>query len=456
MPRFSNARPLCLVGLLLALGSPLHAASQSSTTSVAASKAQDRSELILLDRVVAIVNNEAITERELAAEMARITNRLRASGRAVPPLDVLLPQVLDRMLIQRAELQYAKQTGITVDDLSLDNAVRGIANDNGMSVEQFRAALAKEGTDWAGFREQVRQEIILSRLHKREVFDRIQVSDKEIDDFLASRQVKFGEAREFHVRHILIALPENAGPAEIAKARTKAEEALKALQDGADFASMAARYSDARDALEGGDLGWRPLDRLPTLYAEAVQGLKAGQLSELLRSPSGFHIIQLAEVRDTQNPVTALTETHARHILIQLRENISDDEARRRLAELRERILKGEDFTALARTYSDDKASAERGGDLGWIRPGMMVEDFEQIMNATAPGQVSEPFRSPFGWHIVQVLERRDVSENAEFVRLQAREAIARRKAEEELERWQRRLKDEAYTEILIGNGADK
>jgi peptidyl-prolyl cis-trans isomerase SurA len=452
MPRFSIARPLLLAGILLALGGPLHAATPASTTP----KAQGQDQLIPLDRVVAIVNDEAITERQLAAEMARIGNQLRSRNLPVPPTEVLLPQVLERMMIQRAELQYARLTGITVDDLTLDNAVRGIASDNGMSVEQFRAALAKEGTDWASFREQVRQEIILGRLHKREVFDRIQVSDKEIDDFLASRQAHSGQAREFHVRHILVALPESAGPDDIAKARAKAEAALAELRGGAEFASVAARYSDARDALEGGDLGWRPLDRLPTVYAEAAQGLKAGQLSELLRSPSGFHIIQLAEVRGAQGQAATLTETHARHILIQPRENVSDDEARRRLAELRERILKGEDFAALARTYSDDKGSAERGGDLGWARPGMMVEAFEQVMNATAPGQVSEPFRSPFGWHIVQVLERRDASGNAEFLRQQAREAIGRRKAEEELERWQRRLKDEAYTEIFIGNGAGK
>jgi len=452
MPRFPIARPLLLAGILLALGGPLHAAPQSS----AAPKAQGQDQLIPLDRVVAIVNNEAITERELAAEMARITNRLRASGRAVPPTEVLLPQVLERMMIQRAELQYAKLTGITADDLTLDNAVRGIASDNGMSVEQFRAALAKEGTDWAAFREQVRQEIILGRLHKREVLDRMQISDKEIDDFLASKQVKSGQAREFHLRHILVALPESAGPDDIAKARAKAEKALAELRGGADFASVAARFSDARDALEGGDLGWRPLDRLPTVYAEAAQGLQAGQLSELLRTPSGFHIVQLAEVRGAQDAAATLTETHARHILIQTRENVSDDEARRRLIELRERILKGEDFAALARTYSDDKGSAERGGDLGWARPGMMVEAFEQVMNSTAPGQLSEPFRSPFGWHLLQVIERRDASGNVEFLRQQAREAIGRRKAEEELERWQRRLKDEAYTEILIGNGAGK
>jgi len=473
MPRFLIARPLLLVGILLTLSGPLHAASPSS----AAPKAQGQDEssasprvsgasgmdaqgvqgqdaLIPLDRVVAVVNNEPITERELAAEMARISNQLRSRNRTVPPTEVLLPQVLERMMIQRAELQYAKLTGITVDDLTLDNTVRGIASDNGMSVEQFRAALAKEGTDWATFREQVRQEIILARLHKREVFDRMQISDKEIDDFLANKQAKPGQAREFHVRHILVALPESPGPDDIAKARAKAEAALAELRGGADFAAVAARVSDARDALEGGDLGWRPLDRLPTVYAEAAQGMQAGQLSELLRTPSGFHIIQVVEIRNAQDQAATLTETHVRHILIQTRDNVSDDEARRRLLELRERIATGEDFATLARTYSDDRGSAERGGDLGWVRPGMMVEQFEQVMNNTAPGQISEPFRSQFGWHILQVIERRDASGNLEFLRQQVREAIGRRKAEEELERWQRRLKDEAYTEVFIGNGA--
>ena len=449
MPRSLTTRPLVLAGILLALGGPVHAATEAAAPTAAPSNA-----VVPLDRVVAIVNDEAITERELAAEMARIVNQLRSRNLGVPPTEVLLPQVLERMMIQRAELQYAKLTGITVDDLSLDNTVRGIASDNGMGIEQFRAALAEEGTDWADFREQVRREIILGRLHKREVFDRMQVSDKEIDDFLASKQIKSGETREFRVRHILVALPESAGPDAIAEARAKAEAALAELQGGAEFASVAARVSDARDALEGGDLGWRAPDRLPSVYAEAAQGLQAGQLSELLRTPSGFHILKVEEVRGAQNQVVTLTETHARHILIQTRENVSDDEARRRLAELRERIAAGEDFATLARTYSDDKGSAERGGDLGWARPGMMVEAFEEVMNSTAPGEISAPFRSQFGWHILQVLERRDASGNVEFLRQQAREAIGQRKAEEELERWQRRLKDEAYTEILIGNGS--
>ncbi|MEW6766053.1 MAG: peptidylprolyl isomerase [Pseudomonadota bacterium] len=439
---------LAAAGILLALTQPAAVLAQP------APQPDTQGQLEPLDRVVAIVNNEAITERELAAEMARISNQLRSRNRAVPPTEVLMQQVLDRMITQRAELQFARQTGISIDDLSLDNAVRGIASDNGLTVEQFRAALAKEGTSWPSFREQVRKEMILGRLHKREVFDRMQISDKEIEDFLASKQIKTGEMAEFRVRHILVALPESASPDDIAKARAKAETALKEVRGGADFASVAARHSEARDALDGGDLGWRPAEQLPTIYAEAVRNLNPGQTSELIRSPSGFHIVQLQETRGAQNGEAKLTETHARHILIQPRENVSDDEARRRLSELRARIEKGEDFAALARTYSDDKGSAERGGDLGWARPGMMVEAFEQVMNSTEPGQVSEPFRSPFGWHILQVLERRDASGNAEFVRQQAREAIGRRKAEEELERWQRRLRDEAFVEVLIGASA--
>ncbi|TQV65249.1 MAG: molecular chaperone SurA [Halothiobacillaceae bacterium] len=447
-------RSLIALGMLLTLGSPLHAA--PATATLAAAPAAANNQRVELDRVVAIVNNEAITERELAAEMVRVGNQLRGSKRAVPPTSVLMQQVLERMIVERAELQFARQSGISVDDLTLDNTVRGIASDNGMAVEQFRAALAKEGTDWARFREQVRQEIILGRLHKREVLDRMQVSDKEIDDFLANKQIKSGETREFHVRHILVALPESASPDDIAKARAKAEGALKELRGGADFATVAAKSSDARDAIEGGDLGWRAIDRLPTVYAETVQGLKAGQTSEPIRSPSGFHIVQLQDVRGARDQVAKLTETHARHILIQTRDNVSDDEARRRLGELRNRVAKGESFADMARTYSDDKGSAERGGDLGWARPGQMVEAFEQVMNSIPPGQISEPFRSQFGWHILQVIERRDASGNVDYLRQQAREAIGRRKAEEELERWQRRLRDEAFVEILIGDNGKK
>ncbi|MEW6445444.1 MAG: peptidylprolyl isomerase [Pseudomonadota bacterium] len=440
-------RTLLAAGILLALVQPAVLAAPS--TPVARQEA-----VVALDRVVAIVNNEAITERELAAEMARIGNQLKSRQRPVPPTDILMPQVLERMIQQRTEIQYARQSGISIDDLSLDNAVRGIASDNGMTVEQFRVALAKEGTEWASFREQVRREITLGRLHKREVLDRMQISDKEIDDYLAGKQIKRGETTELHVRHILIGLPESATPDDIAKARAKAEGALKDIQSGADFASVASRVSEARDALDGGDLGWRSTERMPTIYLEAAKKLEPGQVSELIRSPGGFHIIQLVETRGAQANDVTLTETRARHILILPRENVSDDEARRRLDDIRARLAKGEDFATLARTYSDDKGSAERGGDLGWARPGTMVEAFEQVMNASAPGQVSAPFRSQFGWHILEVLERRDASGNAEFLRQQAREAVGRRKAEEELERWQRRLRDEAFVEILVGPSA--
>ncbi len=417
-----------------------------------------------LDKIVAIVNDDVITERELLRQMAMVSNQIRSNNRPLPPTDVLLPQVLEQMIMQKAQLQLARQLGITVDDLTLDNTLRGIAQDSGMSVEQFRDALAKEGTNWADFREQIRNEITISRLQRREVIERIQISDKEIDDALNTKrgQQSSGKANvQYHVRQILIALPEAASPDDVGKARSKAESTLQALRSGANFAATAAQVSNARDALDGGDLGWRSADDLPTIYVDSVLAMQPGQISDLIRSPSGFHIILLEETRGAA-PASAggdtgknikLTETHARHILIQTSESINDDEARRRLEDIRQRLAKGEDFATLAKTYSNDKGSAERGGDLGWARPGMMVEEFERVMNNTPIGQVSAPFRSQFGWHILQVLETRDASGNVEFLREQTRQTLLRRRAEEELERWQRRVRDEAYVDVLIGEG---
>ncbi len=465
MPRLT----LSITTLLLSLASahalaaeptkvPAKSNAKAANTQAAAS-APTSTTPMLLDRVVAIVNDDVITERELLRQTALISNQLRANKRPMPPTDVLLPQVLEQMVTQLTEVQIAKRAGVTVDDLTLDNTLRGIASDNGMSIEQFRAALAKEGTAWADFREQIRREITINRVQKREVIDRIQISDKEIDDALNIKrgQQKTGQANiEYHVRQILIALPESASPEDIAKARSKGEETLQALRAGGNFAALAASVSGARDALEGGDLGWRSADRLPTIYTEAVMAMQPGQISDLIRSPSGFHIVQLEQTRGaTANAATSqdvkLTETHARHILIQTSEVVNDDEARRRLEDIRQRLAKGEDFAALAKTYSNDKGSAERGGDLGWARPGMMVEEFERVMSSTPKGQVSAPFRSQFGWHILEVLETRDASGNIEVLRQQTREGLMRRRAEEEIDRWQRRIRDEAYIEILLG-----
>jgi len=468
MPRLT----LSITTLLLSLASAHALAAEAVTTPVktqakATTKAAGSPVVaapastapVALDRIVAIVNDDVITERELLRQMALISNQLRANKRPLPPTDVLLPQVLDQMVTQLAELQIAKRAGVTVDDLSLDNTLRGIASDNGMSVEQFREALAKEGTSWGDFREQIRREITINRVQKREVIDRIQISDKEIDDAMNVKrgQQKVGQANmEYHVRQILIALPETATPEDIAKARSKAEETLQALRNGGDFAALAASVSGARDALEGGDLGWRSVENLPTIYTDAVMAMQPGQVSELIRSPSGFHIVQLEATRgaaasaaNTQD--VKLTETHARHILIQTSDVVNDDEARRRLEDIRLRLAKGDDFAVLAKTYSNDKGSAERGGDLGWARPGMMVEEFERVMSSTPKGQVSAPFRSQFGWHILEVLETRDASGNIEFLRQQTREGLMRRRAEEEIDRWQRRIRDEAYVEILLG-----
>ncbi len=470
MPRFTLRITTLLLSLAsahaLALETPSAPAKAPSKTGAVKNTAPvappASNSPVALDRIVAIVNDDVITERELLRQMALVSNQLRSNQRPLPPTDVLLPQVLDQMVTQKAELQLAQRLGINVDDLSLDNTLRGIASDNGMSIEQFRDALAKEGTSWADFREQIRKEIIISRLQKREVVDRIQISDKEIDDALNVKrgQQTSGKANvQYHVRQILIALPEAASPDDVTKARKKAEDTLQALRDGGDFAALAASVSGARDALEGGDLGWRSADDLPSIYLDAVLAMQPGQISQLIRSPSGFHIVKLDETRGGESTPNApqdikLTETHARHILIQTSDVISDDEARRRLEDLRQRLNKGEDFATLAKTYSNDKGSAERGGDLGWARPGMMVEEFERVMNTTPLNQVSAPFRSQFGWHILQVLETRDASGNIELLRERTRQGLMRRRGEEELERWQRRIRDEAYVEIMIGQAA--
>ncbi|MEW5839157.1 MAG: peptidylprolyl isomerase [Pseudomonadota bacterium] len=462
MPRLILPVTTLVLSLACAHALAAEAPAKASAKPSAVAATPVSSSPVALDRIVAIVNDDVITERELVRQMALVSNQLRSNKRPLPPTEALMPQVLEQMITQKTELQLAQRVAITVDDLSLDTTLRGIASDNGMSVEQFRDALAKEGTSWADFREQIRREIIISRLQKREVIDRIQISDKEIDDALNIKrgQQSSGKANlQYHVRQILVALPEAANPDEVAKARNKAEQTLQALRDGGDFAALAASVSGARDALEGGDLGWRSADDLPSIYVDAVLAMQPGQVSELIRSPSGFHIIKLEETRGGGSaPSSAqsvkLTETHARHILIQTSDAVSDDEARRRLEDIRLRLEKGEDFAVLAKTYSNDKGSAERGGDLGWARPGMMVEEFERVMNATPQGQVSAPFRSQFGWHILQVLETRDASGNIEFLREQTRQGLLRRHAEEELERWQRRIRDEAYVDILIGQPA--
>lgn len=402
-----------------------------------------------IDRIVAIVDDDVVMQSEFDRFKERILQQMGQRGGQMPPEDIVNRQVLERLVMAKIQLQYAKRAGVTVDDDTLNKAVTSVAAQNKLSLEQFREVLAKEGYDYAQYREDIRNEITLARLKQREVDNRVTVSDREIDSYLQNprNQGTAGDT-EYRISHILIATPEGATPDEIATAQREADEVLERIRGGADFAELAAEHSDSQQALEGGDVGWRKAGEVPSVMADAMRTMKAGEVSEVMRGPSGFHIIKLTDVRTKDNHL--VTQTHARHILIKTGEAVSQDDARGKLEQLKVRLDGGDDFATLARSHSEDRGSAANGGDLGWVNPGEMDPDFESAMIALEPNQISEPFQTQFGWHIVQVLERREHDDSAEAQRAKAREAIRQRKTEEELQAWMRRLRDEAYVEYRM------
>lgn len=400
-----------------------------------------------LDRVIAVVNNDVITRLELEDQYKLATRELARQGTPLPQRALLEKQLLDRMVTNRVLAQFAKDTGLRVDEMQVDRAIGRIAKSNNLTTEELKEALKDEGVDYMRYREDLRTEILLSRLREREVDARTNVSDAEIDAYLRTQEVS-GQNDEYNLLHILVTVPEAAAPEQVQARRSKAEEALRKLKEGADFNQVSATYSDAPNALQGGGLGWRSTGRLPAIFAQAVGALKVGDVSPILRSPNGFHILKLSEKRSTMQQVV-VEQTHARHILIRLNEIVSESEARRRLDDLRTRIVAGEDFQSIARAQSED-ASASRGGDLGWLSPGDTVPEFEQAMNALAPGQVSEPVQTGFGWHLIQVLERRTEDMTKERERQMARLAIRARKADEAFAEWVRQQRDRAFIEVRL------
>lgn len=400
---------------------------------------------VLVDRIVAVVNSEVITSDELAERMKTVTQQLRQQGTPLPAAHLLRKQVLERMIMDRLQLQLAKETGLRVDDLQLDRTVERLAEHNKMSLTQFRQALERDGIRFDKFREEIRDQILLSRLREREVDDRIVVTDNEIDYFLSQQAASPDVATEYNLSHIVLRLPEQASPEEVNRQHARAEEVLAQLRQGADFAKLAVAYSDAPDALQGGAMGWHSRDRLPDLYAKALDGLKPGEVSGIIRSPAGFHLIKLIGRRGGGAPAM-VEQTHARHILVKTSEIVSAADAKRKLENLRERIIHGADFGELARLNSDDPSSV-KGGDLGWIYPGDTVPAFEREMNSLKVGEVSQPFETPFGWHIVQVLARRKAPVSGERKRQEARLILRERKADEAYQEWLRQLRDRAYVE---------
>ncbi|WP_295543729.1 peptidylprolyl isomerase [uncultured Thiohalocapsa sp.] len=401
-----------------------------------------------LDGIVAVVNDDVIVRSELQAEIDLVLPELRARGTTIPPQAVLEAQVLERLILKRLQLQQAEQLGIEVDAQTLSNALDNIAARNGLSLEELRFTLEQNGVDFENFREDTRAQILTSQLQQQAVMRNIRVSDAEVDRFLEQEADTLIRRRRVKLQHILLALPENADARQVAAARAKAEGLLRRLRAGADFASVAVAESDGRRALEGGDLGWFPMAEVPTLALEPAQTLAKGAVSEPIQSASGFHLIRIADIEgDDPQPVS---QTQARHILIRTNELVADADARRRLEQLRLRIVGGDDFATLARAHSDDTGTALKGGDLGWVDPGDTVPEFEEVMDALAPGTVSEPFQTSFGWHIVQVLERRQQETTDELLRMEAEAALRQRKAEEATEIWLRQLRDEAYVDLRM------
>ncbi len=428
-----------------AMAIALAAAAQSpAQPSAATPRATQRS--IPLDRVVAIVNDEALTQYEINEQKQAVIAQMKAEKVAPPPADVLDKQLLERLITERAVLQYAKESGVRVDDTQVERTIQRIAQDNKLSADEFRKALAQQGMPYAKYRDDIRNEILIQRVREREVDARITVSDAEVDAFLASQKVQNGGDIEYRLAHILVIVPEQASPEQIEAKRKRAEEALKQIRAGADFAQVAAGYSDAQDALQGGSLGWRAPGRLPTVFAEKVGTMKAGDVSDVLRSATGFHIVKVQETR-SRNAPTVVEQTRARHILIKVNEVVSESEAKARVERIRDRIETGAKFEDQAKLNSED-ASSVKGGDLGWLSPGDTVPDFETAMNKLKIGEVSQPVRTQFGWHLIQVNDRRTQDITAERRRDQARIALRQRKSDEAFQEWLRQTRDRAYVEI--------
>lgn len=400
-----------------------------------------------LDTIVAVVDDDVITRSELENTQDTVERQLLARGTPLPPREVLEEQVLERLIMTRLQIRAAEQNGVAVDDQTVNAALEQLARQHNVTLDQLRQAIELDGYSYARFREEMRRELLITRLRQRVVDSRIQLTEQEVDNYLATAG-NLDANTEYHLAQIVIAVPESASPEQAEAARQKALQVLEQLGAGADFRELAVAVSDGRQALEGGDLGWRRVDAIPALFAEAVRRLAPGGVSNLIRSPGGFHILKLLEVRGGVGGM--VTQTRARHILIQTSELLTDEEAPLRLERLRERVQNGEDFAELARAHSNDTASAVKGGDLGWLSPGDVVPAFEQEMASLQPGQVSEPFKTRFGWHIVQVVERREHDSTTEAQRAAAREAIFQRKVEEEWELWLRRLRDEAYVDIRL------
>lgn len=404
-----------------------------------------RQRITLIDRIVAVVNNEVITHNELEQQLTTAIDGLRLRGTPVPSREDLEKQVLERLITDRVQLQFARETSIRVDELDLDRTIGRIAEANSLSLADFRKRLEDDGVSFNKFRGDLRNEILMDRIREREVDSKINIADSEIENFMQERNDVTENKGEIRLGHILVRVPEQASPDQLDRLRRRAQEAVDKLKQNGDFAQLAATYSDAPDGLQGGDMGWRSFDRLPELFAEAVSKLTVGELSAVVRSPAGFHILRVTERRGGSTPFM-VDQNRIRHILVRTSEVTSEDDATRKLTLLRDRIVNGADFGELARLNSED-SSASRGGELGWIVSGDTLPEFERAFVALKIMEVSDLVKTQFGWHLIQVLERRTSDVSTERKRLEARKILRDRKSEEAYQDWLRQIRDRAYVE---------
>jgi peptidyl-prolyl cis-trans isomerase SurA len=407
----------------------------------------------VVNSIVVVVNDEVITRKELDQRIESVEKRLAAQGTALPNREELQKQLLERMIVDRAQMQLARENGMRVDDTMLDRSIQRMAEQNKMTVQVFRNQIEKEGTSFAAFREEIRDDIMMQRIREREVDSKIQVTELEIDNFLSAEEKSPNSQQELNLAQILVRIPEKATPEQIAKQQARAEEALRKIRAGEDFAKIAATYSDAPEALKGGEIGWREQDRLPQLFLDAINKVKVGEVAEGVRSSNGFHIVKLLGKRTAAPKVAApdaIQQTHVRHILIKISQVMTTADAKQKLADLKQKIdKKAATFEESAKAVSND-LSAAKGGDLGWIYPGDTAPEFEQAMNKLALNEISDPVESPFGVHLIQVTERKSDDVSQERKRNAARQAVRERKSDAALQDWLRELRDKAYVEFRL------
>ena len=429
--RFLMTPSFAALALLLVISTPVYSAEGDTP----------------LDGIAAIVNDDIITHTELDAEVIRISQELRRRNTQAPPEEVLKKQVLERLINRKIQLQTARRANIVVDDETLNRALTNIAAESNLSLSQFRRVLIRDGVSFEGFRENMRDEITLNRFYQRQIDSRVSISDADITAFLETQQTQGNVSIEYEIGHILIAVPESASAEEVSAARNQADSVVTRINEGADFAEIAVAESNGSRALDGGNLGWRPANELPTIFASVIPNMKKGEISKVIKSTSGFHVVKLLDTRDSDTQI--VKQTNARHILVATQDR-DREEALAMAKEMREHIMEGDDFAEMAKEHSDDLGSGKEGGNLGWINPGDTVAPFEKAMNSLSVGQLSEPVESRFGWHIIEVKERRDFDATETVKKNRARQALREQRVADERRTELRRLRDDAYVEVRI------